>query len=336
MRWWRIWACSWIPRTDLLHDRRRITIKRFLCLLICFVFTVQGCGYAADDLTAPGPDKDIDSSSSSAQEADEERRETIQRPEIGAEVIIDPAYNFDPNEMYPWDFGGHFSEQSYVTDVSTYKIGEGTDAENEVTVLTGEAEGPSVYVVAGVHGDEQAAWETGNQLKKIKLKAGKLYVLSPANRWGASKEPRSRYVTEKYDLNRSFPGDPNGDPAQRVADTIFRDIERLNPVFLFDLHEARKNSENYDFLGSSLIYTDLAGMEDLYLGLLAATATGEVGSEQFNFFAPGPIGSINNTVSTQLKIPVITVETYRGYPLERRIGDQLDIVEYVLDYYGMI
>jgi len=85
------------------------------------------------------------------------------------------------------------------------------------------------------------------------------------------------------------------------------------------------------------IYWDYyAGMEDLYLELITATTTGEVGSEQFNFFAPGPIGSINNTVSMQLKIPVITVETYRGYPLERRIGDQLDIVEYVLDHYDMI
>ena len=39
---------------------------------------------------------------------------------------------------------------------------------------------------------------------------------------------------------------------------------------------------------------------------------------------------------TQLGIPTITVETYRGYELERRIGDQLDIVEYVLRYYGLI
>jgi len=289
-------------------------------------------------VNAPNADNDSSSadSSSAYDKADEERRETIQRPEIGAEVIIDPEYSFDPNEMYPWDFGGHFSDCNDPTEVSTYKLGEGTDAENEVTVLTGEGEGPTVYVVAGVHGDEQAAWEAGNQLKKIKLKAGKLYILSPANRWGASKEPRSRYVTEKYDLNRSFPGDPNGDPAERVADTIFRDVQRVEPVFLFDLHEARKNSENYDFLGSSLIYTDLTGMEDLYLGLVTATATGEVGSEQFNFFAPGPIGSVNNTVSTQLGIPVVTVETYRGYPLERRIGDQLDIVEYVLAYHGMI
>ena len=94
------------------------------------MFTVSGCGYERNSVNAPNADNDSSSadSSSACDKADEDRRETIQRPEIGAEVIIDPEYSFDPNEMYPWDFGEHFSEQSYVTDVSTYKIGEGTDA----------------------------------------------------------------------------------------------------------------------------------------------------------------------------------------------------------------
>ena len=96
------------------------------------------------------------------------------------------------------------------------------------------------------------------------------------------------------------------------------------------------NAENRDFLGSSLIYTSLDKMSDMYLDMLMATETGELCSERFNFYGPGPVGSINNTVTTQLDIPTITVETYRGYPLERRIGDQLDIVEYVLTYYGLL
>ena len=121
-----------------------------------------------------------------------------------------------------------------------------------------------------------------------------------------------------------------------APDEHFQDIKRVNPVFLFDLHEARANSENKDFLGSSLIYTSLDNMSDLYLEMLMATESGELCSERFNFYGPGPIGSINNTVTTELGIPTVTVETYRGYELERRIGDQLDIVEYVLEYYGIL
>ena len=96
------------------------------------------------------------------------------------------------------------------------------------------------------------------------------------------------------------------------------------------------SANRYNGLGSSLIYTDLSEMSDMYLEMLMATESGELCSERFNFYGPGPIGSINNTVTTQLGIPTITVETYRGYELERRIGDQLDIVEYVLRYYGLI
>lgn len=193
-----------------------------------------------------------------------------------------------------------------------------------------------MYIVAGVHGDEIAGWMTGNLVKKIGIKAGTVYILAPANRWGASAEPRDRYVTGEQDLNRSFPGDPNGTMAERVADSIYQDIAKVDPIFLFDLHEARANKSDRDFLGSSLIYTSLDKMSDMYMDLLMATETGDLCSERFNFYGPGPIGSINNTVTTNLEIPTITVETYRGYPLERRIGDQLAIVQYVLTYYGLL
>lgn len=312
--------------------------KRILALFLALALT--GCAAPGNSTGGSGSGQGQTSTSqsgtSSQSEEDYDRRDAIQRPELGTEVVIDPPYDFDPAEMIPSDFGDYFVDCDYPTTVSTYKIGEGTDIENEVTVLQGAEEGPAIYIVAGVHGDEIAGWMTGNLLKKVGIKAGTVYILSPANKWGAEADPRTRYVTEDQDLNRSFPGDPNGNMAERIADSIFQDIKRVDPVFLFDLHEARSNAENRDFLGSSLIYTDLTEMSDMYLDMLMATESGELCSERFNFYGPGPVGSINNTVTTQLGIPTITVETYRGYELERRIGDQLDIVEYVLTYYGLL
>ncbi len=317
-------------------------MKRLLLTALCAALLLTGCagpGSTSAPAPAPEPDPGSVSASTSGSGGDSasegyNRRETIDRPEIGADVVIDPPYDFDPEEMMPTDFGDYFVEE-YPVEVSSYKLAEGTDVENEVTVIKGQEEGPSIYIVAGVHGDEIAGWMTGRLVKKATIKAGTLYIVAPANPWGASAEPRTRYVTEQQDLNRSFPGDPNGTMAERAADSIYQDIARVDPIFLFDLHEARANRENTDFLGSSLIYTSLDKMSDMYMDLLIATELGEVGSERFNFYGPGPIGSINNTVTTNLEIPTITVETYRGYPLERRIGDQLDIVEYVLAYYGL-
>ena len=315
-------------------------MKRLLLGTLCAAVLLCGCSAKqGGDSSNPGSDSSQGAASSkdgsSSQETGYDRRPAISRPEIGADVVIDPPYDFDPDTMVPADFGDYFT-QDYPTQVSTYLLGEGTDIENEVTVLKGQEDGPTVYIVAGVHGDEIAGWMTGNLVKKIGIKAGELHILAPANRWGASADPRTRYVTEQQDLNRSFPGDPDGTMAERVADSIYQDIAKVDPIFLFDLHEARANKSDRDFLGSSLIYTSLDKMSDMYMDLLMATETGDLCSERFNFYGPGPVGSINNTVTTNLEIPTITVETYRGYPLERRIGDQLAIVQYVLTYYGLL
>lgn len=248
---------------------------------------------------------------------------------------IDPPYDFDPAAMQARDFGPYF-EKEYPTTRETYLLLAGTPWQNEVTVLKGTQEGPAIYIVAGVHGGEIAAWMSANLIKKASIQKGTLYILSPANPWGAASTPRSRYVREKQDLNRSFPGDGQGNEAQQVANAIFADIKRIAPAFVFDLHEAFVNEENRDFLGNSLIYTTLDGMEDLYLDLLMESEAGTLTSTPFNFFSPGPKGSVNHTINTMLKIPVITVETYRGSPLQVRIGDQLAVVQRVLEAHGLL
>lgn len=45
---------------------------------------------------------------------------------------------------------------------------------------------------------------------------------------------------------------------------------------------------------------------------------------------------MNRTVTDQLHIPSITVETFRGFPIERRVKDQLKVAAYVLRYKGML
>ena len=222
-------------------------MKQIICFVLGLMVILSGCA---------GPKNSLSTVSGG-------RRDPIRRPSVSVKVEIDPPYNFAPEQMVPSDFGDHFLNRNHPTHVSTYKIAEGTDIENEVTVLKGAEDGPCVYVVAGVHGDEQAAWEAGNLLKKINIKAGALYILSPANVWGANSSPKSRYIDGLYDLNRSFPGASDGNKGERAAHSIYQDIKRVDPVFLFDLHEARSNKENQDFLGSSLIYTSLDKMSDL-------------------------------------------------------------------------
>ena len=233
----------------------------------------------------------------------------------------------------PADFGDFFAE-NYPVERSSYQLLQGTDQETEVTVIASATEGPTLYVVSGVHGDERAGWYTGTMLKQASIKCGTLYVIAPLNQYGA--EHRVRFCcAENLDLNRAFPGAPDGNPAQRLADAVLTDISRVKPDFVFDLHEARSTGERADFLGASLIYTTLDGIEEMFMDLLFATQIGDLCSEPFSYNSPGPNGSINSAVGNLLKIPIVTVETFRGYQMSRRIGDQLAIVNYVLTYYGM-
>lgn len=308
-------------------------LRGLSCVLAAVLLGAAGCAPSA---SSESTSSSAPQSSASVQQPDTSVDQTENSSPELAQMEIDPPYDFDPDAMQAKDFGDYFTSTYADCQRTTYSILEGTDYENEVTQITGAEDGPVIYVIAGVHGDEEAAWRTGNLLKKIDIKAGSLYVLSPANPWGASQDPKTRYVTGEEDLNRSFPGDPEGSAAEQVAAAIFADVERVQPDFVFDLHEARIVKSSQDFLGSSLIFTSMTGMEEMFMNMVMATEMGELCSEPFKYYSPGPEGSVNRTITEQLGIPTITVETFRGYEMERRIGDQLAVVQYVLKDYGLV
>ena len=199
--------------------------------------------------------------------------------------VVEPEVTFDIYEKTVSDFVDDF-DTVYEVDRESYLLTPGADTETTVVKITGREPGPVVYVAAGIHGNERAAWYAGLMLQKATIKSGTLYVLAPANAQGA----------------------------------------RLN----------RRTVAGRDFLGSNLIYSSLTGMEDLFFDLLFDTQDGKVTSRPFNVNGPGPAGSMNRTVAEELGIPAITVETFRGFQMERRVSDQLKIVAYVLRYKGML
>lgn len=248
-------------------------------------------------------------------------------------TAVEPEPNIDINTVTFSDFDKEFFSAVYPVTVETYKIEEGKITETTVTHIHSENEGPAVYVVAGVHGDERAAWYAGLMLGKATISSGDLYVMAPANANGARNF--TRYVSNNYDLNRQFPGDPEGNIAQQLAYAIFQDVKRVMPDILLDLHEAIIYSNSRDFLGSTFIFTSLDEIGDLFFEMLFSTQDGTLCHNEFGYNGPGPAGSINSTVTNTLGVPAITVETFRGFQMDRRLSDQLDTVEFVLDYYGM-
>ena len=251
---------------------------------------------------------------------------------------IEPDSYLDIYNMDFSDFGAFFEAQYEVT-VSSYKIMEGQLSETEVVHIHSNNPGRTIYIVGAVHGDEKAAWYTAILMEKATISSGDLYILAPANANGAKND--SRYVTDHQDLNRLFPGNPNGNEAQRLAYAIYTDISDKSPDLVLDLHEAIIYNSSRDFLGSTYIFTDLGvfaekgDLDVMFLDLLFATEDGTICHNAFGSTGPGPEGSINATVTNELRIPVITVETFRGFDIYRRVYDQLDTIQFILEYLEM-
>lgn len=214
-----------------------------------------------------------------------------------------------------------------------YLLLAGTEWENTVCVLRGEEDGPAVYVVAGLHGDETAGWTAAGRLKDGPLRAGTLYILSPANLYGAEHDQRT--TRSGRDLNRNFPGDPEGSDARRIAAAIYEDIRDKAPALVLDLHEAREPQGERDDLGNSVIVQSLDGVEDLVMNILLDSGDGSLCASPFDLFSSPPEGSLNRTVTLELGIPTLTVETAREEELEQRVGNHLELVDYILRFYAM-
>ena len=89
-----------------------------------------------------------------------------------------------------------------------------------VFLINGEAEGPTVLVLGGIHGCEytsiDAALELGKKIEPKDIK-GKLAVIPIANT--AAFYSRSIYVHpgDQKNLNRVFPGKSDGSAAEKLA-----------------------------------------------------------------------------------------------------------------------
>lgn len=98
--------------------------------------------------------------------------------------------------------------------------------------------GPLVWLTACSHGDEVSGIVVVQEVfKRIRrrLLCGTVQAFPLMNPLGF--EARSRnLVTSREDLNRSFPGKPNGSLGERIAHRILSAITENTPTLVLDLH----------------------------------------------------------------------------------------------------
>ncbi len=121
-----------------------------------------------------------------------------------------------------------------------------------VTVVNGIEPGPKLWLSAAIHGDEINGVEIISQiLAKIqpeKLR-GTIIAVSIVNVFGFIEQ--SRYLPDRRDLNRSFPGSEKGSLASRLANLFMREVVDRSTHGI-DLHTAAVHRLNLPQIRANL------------------------------------------------------------------------------------
>lgn len=155
-------------------------------------------------------------------------------------------------------------------------------------------EGPTVFVTAALHGDEING--TGAIRKLIhdpnfQLCRGNVIFVPVLNMLGFDRH--SRYLPDRRDLNRVFPGSDSGSLASRMARRIFDEIV-LRSDYGIDLHTAARRRTNYPNVRGDLTNPTLREISIAF------------GCEVI-INAKGPTGSLRRE-ATKAGCPTIVVE----------------------------
>ncbi|MDD2358365.1 MAG: succinylglutamate desuccinylase/aspartoacylase family protein [Thiovulaceae bacterium] len=119
-----------------------------------------------------------------------------------------------------------------------------TPTELPIRVIRGKKNGPVVFISAAIHGDELNGIEIIRRLGKLEILQklrGTLILVPIVNVYGIM--TLSRYLPDRRDLNRSFPGSAKGSLTSRVAKIFFDEIVSKCTLGI-DLHTASIHKSN--------------------------------------------------------------------------------------------
>ncbi len=126
-----------------------------------------------------------------------------------------------------------------VSETSTHR-----PATIPVTVVNGAEDGPVLFLTGAVHGDEingvAIVRSVLDSLDPETLR-GTVIGVPVVNRFGF--QSGSRYLPDRRDLNRFFPGDPEGSMASRIADRLYQRVIKGADAGI-DLHTAAAGQAN--------------------------------------------------------------------------------------------
>ena len=132
------------------------------------------------------------------------------------------------------------------------RLADHTDMMLRVQVIHGKKDGPTLFVSGAVHGDEIIGVEIIRRISRMKSVAkvkGTLVLIPVVNGYGFL--GMSRYLPDRRDLNRVFPGTAGGSSASQLAYTFMQEIVSKSDYGL-DLHSGAIHRENLPQIRANL------------------------------------------------------------------------------------
>ena len=145
-------------------------------------------------------------------------------------------------------------------------------------IIRANKQGPTLLVSAGIHGDELNGTGIVHHLmcrQSPGLISGSLVLVPVINVFGF--EMNNRYLPDRRDLNRAFPGSDNGSLASRIAHIVMREIVQKCD-YVIDCHTAAIQRTNYPNIRGDLTLPGVRKLAKTFGCELIVDGKGPVGS----------------------------------------------------------
>ncbi|WP_227775137.1 succinylglutamate desuccinylase/aspartoacylase family protein [Haladaptatus pallidirubidus] len=221
---------------------------------------------------------------------------------------------------------------------SDYTIRTGTSEETTVYVREADADGPTVMVVGGMHGDEANGYTAAQKIANWRIDAGKLVVLPEANVKAIQIDSRTCNGT---DLNRQFP--TGSEPTTALAREIWNVVVSENIDFLFDLHSSYGIYSSDDGgVGQGIFSTRAGDATGHRKQLVSYLNENYVSDSTYDYSgyssSDGSSPMLKHKVGADLDTGAIIFEATRknGRPLSQQVRETTAAVQEFLQRFGLI
>jgi len=309
------------------------------CLVLAAAWLQAGC--APEPSPADAPDPELQRAAPAllpADESDAQPLPAVVEPAAIAETAAAATSTPDSSAAPPRDPGpviasdgrtlillgqavspGSFRRLSWSAGISF----EGTATETPVLVAHGSRSGPMLCLTAAVHGDE---------LNGIEIVRRILHDLDPGQLSGTvvglpivnlhGFRRGSRYLPDRRDLNRYFPGNASGSAASRIARSLFDNVIRHCDA-LVDIHTGSLNRTNLPQLRGDLRNPEVRAMAEGFGDMVV-------------LHSAGPLGTLRRA-ATDAGIPAVTMEAGEPMRLDpAKVNDGVEGIFTLLDRLAML